>query len=249
MKRTFLIVAFSLVGFFDLSAQQVHVATNAPKDKPLRGEAKTFDALVAPYVAMARKSYPEAKAGFLKGLPPKESFLVTVRVYDESGNFEQIFIVVGSIKDGTIKGKIASDVERIAGYARGDQFECKEKDIFDWCITKPDGSEEGNVVGKFLDVVEERHVPLIIEMVVDDQGKVTSAKFNAALNQSKQDVSFCIPGEVKTESERIILAQHYEASVGTKTNYTYLIYDFQEKKIEPIKRSESSGGGGNTSAR
>lgn len=38
-------------------------------------------------------------------------------------------------------------------YRRGDHNELKEADLVDWLISKPDGSEEGNVVGKFLDTL------------------------------------------------------------------------------------------------
>jgi hypothetical protein len=33
----------------------------------------------------------------------------------------------------------------------GDPYKLSERDLTDWLISKPDGSEEGNVVGKFLD--------------------------------------------------------------------------------------------------
>ena len=32
-------------------------------------------------------------------------------------------------------------------------IEFNEKDILDWLIAKPDGSEEGNFIGKFLDTL------------------------------------------------------------------------------------------------
>ena len=33
----------------------------------------------------------------------------------------------------------------------GDPVTVKEAELVDWMIARPDGSEEGNVVGKFLD--------------------------------------------------------------------------------------------------
>ena len=42
----------------------------------------------------------------------------------------------------------------MAGYKAGDSYTLSERDIVDWVIVRPDGSEEGNVVGKF---VEERN--------------------------------------------------------------------------------------------
>lgn len=39
----------------------------------------------------------------------------------------------------------------VTGYKRGDPHDLPEAEIVDWLISRPDGSEEGNVVGKFLD--------------------------------------------------------------------------------------------------
>ena len=38
-----------------------------------------------------------------------------------------------------------------AGSSFGDSYQFSESDLLDWLITHPDGSEEGNFVGKFLD--------------------------------------------------------------------------------------------------
>lgn len=42
----------------DCHAQVSHVATNAPKDKPIHADAVSFDRMLKPYVEMARASYP-----------------------------------------------------------------------------------------------------------------------------------------------------------------------------------------------
>ena len=162
-------------------AQESHVATNAPKDKPLYGEAALFDRNIKPYVEMARKSYPRAKARFKKGLPEKHSFFVTARVYDK--------------------------------------------------------------VGKFIDVLQERRIPLILQMVITKDGTVQSAKFQSALNHSKQDVSFCIPNTVKTQAEQIIKTIEHEPTETCITNYTYLIYDAHEKKIEEPEKVQPEDSG------
>jgi hypothetical protein len=36
----------------------------------------------------------------------------------------------------------------------GDRYATAETELLDWLITKPDGTEEGNVVGKFLDTYQ-----------------------------------------------------------------------------------------------
>lgn len=135
-------------------AQVPQLSPNAPEDKPQSVQANklsVLNAALAPYVAEARKTYPAAKARFLQGLPRGEHFFVTTRLYDNAGNFEQVFIAVHAIKNGTVYGVIASDIMAVSGYKLGDYYSFPESRILDWLITHPDGTEEGNVVGKFLD--------------------------------------------------------------------------------------------------
>ena len=150
MKRAICIL--SLVPLLVCSGQ--NVAPNAPKDKPVSATEKelaVLDKAIAPYVAKARATYPEAKKRYLAGLPAKHTFFLTARLRDKDGNFEQVFIAVDKIKDGNVTGRIWSDLNKVKGFKRGDSYTFAEKDMFDWLITKPDGSEEGNFVGNFLD--------------------------------------------------------------------------------------------------
>ena len=132
----------------------VYVSPDAPKDQPKKAteeSVRKFEEAIKPYVEKARKSYPEAKKRFLAGLPPKHTFFVTTRLHDEQGRFEQVFVAVREIKDGRIKGLIWSDVELVHGYKKGDSYSFPESELLDWTITNPNGTEEGNFVGKFLD--------------------------------------------------------------------------------------------------
>jgi hypothetical protein len=45
-------------------------------------------------------------------------------------------------------------VDIVHGYRLGDRYTFPESELRDWLIAKPDGSEEGNYVGKFLDGYE-----------------------------------------------------------------------------------------------
>ena len=67
------------------------------------------------------------------------------------GRVEAVFVTVTGIKGDQITGHIDSDVRGVAGYKAGDSYTLSERDIVDWVIIRPDGSEEGNVVGKFLE--------------------------------------------------------------------------------------------------
>ncbi len=148
------LLIISLTGFSQQTNQEVNIAPNAPKDESVsatESEVRQFEEAIRPYVETARKTYPEAKNRFLKGLPPKHTFFITTRLKDKAGRFEQVFIAVREIKDGKVTGLIWSDVHLIQGYQLRDAYTFPENELLDWMISKPDGTEEGNFVGKFLD--------------------------------------------------------------------------------------------------
>jgi hypothetical protein len=127
-----------------------------PPDKPKHVEgaqqASHIDRAVAPYVAKARATYPAAKKRFLAGLPPKYLFSLTTKLWDRSHTkFEVVFVVVAKISGGKVTGHLASHTKQLVGYDFGDQITFPESQVMDWTIVHPDGTEEGNVVGKFLD--------------------------------------------------------------------------------------------------
>jgi hypothetical protein len=135
-------------------AQEALLAPNAPEDKPTRisgEEHVAFEKAIAPYVAKAKASYPAAKKKFQAGLPKGQHFFVTTRLRDSTGRYEQAFVAVLTIEKGQIEGRIWSDIALVKGYEHGDSYTFPESEIMDWLITHPDGSEEGNVVGNFLD--------------------------------------------------------------------------------------------------
>lgn len=131
------------------------LASNAPQDQPFESKGREaveeYRAAIAPYVEQARKTYPGAKQRFLDGLPPGQVFFAVCRLQDRTGATEQVFVAVADIRDGRIKGRIASDIRGVSGYKQGDVHTFPETELIDWLISHPDGTEEGNVVGKFLD--------------------------------------------------------------------------------------------------
>ena len=152
MKRL-LVLLLALLAF-SAFASEPQLSPNAPADKPgsvMSGEMDSFETAIATYVALAKTSYPEARTRFLAGLPKGQYFFVTTRLHDATGAFEQVFIAVNTIHDGVITGHIASDIGRVSGFRNGDPYAFPESDLLDWLIAHPDGSEEGNFVGKFLD--------------------------------------------------------------------------------------------------
>jgi uncharacterized protein YegJ (DUF2314 family) len=152
---------------------QSALAPNAPADKPVgfsNGQQRQ-DLLkaIAPYVEQAKKSWPQAKENYLKGLPPRHVFFVTTELVDVRGKRESVFVEVQKIEKGIITGLIANEISTVSGFKQGQAHSVPEGEIWDWTISKPDGSEEGNVVGKFL----ETYKPMPPEVPDPDKAQLT----------------------------------------------------------------------------
>jgi hypothetical protein len=232
-----LVLAAMVVGVFGFQSS-VDVVT--PPEKPVQfNNPARLDSLMAPYVQMARRSYFDARARFQKGLPSGDRFFITTRIFDPQGNFQQVFVEVSNISNGKVAGRIVTGTQKTGGHTPADVFICNETDILDWSIAKPDGSQEGNVVGKFLEVMQERYVGLVLEIVVGRDGAVSSAKFKQALNQSRQDVSFCIPDSVMRRGEVMARTLRYDPVDSVLTKYTFLVYDFYEGRIQEPEKGQT----------
>jgi len=155
------VLAAALIAFSPaLAVAQLapQLAPNAPMDSPVQTTQKcawlAMDRAMQPYIAQARASWPDARRRYLAGLPPRHTFFVTVLLVDDQDRREQVFIAVDGIKDGEISGKIWNRIEVVHGFRLGDRYSLPETELRDWMIAKPDGTEEGNFVGKFLDGYE-----------------------------------------------------------------------------------------------
>jgi hypothetical protein len=135
-------------------------AARAPEDRPIQvksEELRRYEEAIRPSVEKARKTYPEARKRYLAGLPRGYTFYLTTQLRDREGRFEQTFIEVREIRNRTVKGIIANDIRLVSGYRIGDAYSFPESEILDWTITAPDGTEEGNFVGKFLDEYQKQN--------------------------------------------------------------------------------------------
>jgi uncharacterized protein YegJ (DUF2314 family) len=153
--KTLLLAITVVLGTSSVLAAEPRLAPNAPQDKPKRAEVSKMEQAIAPYVEQARKSWPEAKKRYLAGLPKGEIFFTTVKLA-EGDRVEQCFVRVTRVQAGKITGTIASDLLSLKKLHNGDVVTFNETELVDWMIAKPDGTEEGNVVGKFLDTWNQR---------------------------------------------------------------------------------------------
>lgn len=154
MTMKALLLGACLLGATETFAQSP-LAPNAPEDRPVHfsntDQHRRLVAAAAPHVEAARKSWPEAKGRYLKGLPPRHVFFITTELVDGAGRREIVFVEVQEIKDGIVTGLIANEISSVSGFHQGQHHSVAEAGIWDWTISKPDGTEEGNRVGKFLE--------------------------------------------------------------------------------------------------
>lgn len=111
-----------------------------------------FDQLIATPMKEALRTLPQAKKRFTAGMKPGETFYLTTRVVDADGRFEQVFVQVTQWEDTYVQGTIANTLQTVRDYTTGQTLEFTTKAVYDWTIVRADGSEEGNYVGKFLDI-------------------------------------------------------------------------------------------------
>lgn len=109
-----------------------------------------YDSLKKP-IEKARRTYPRAKKSFLDGLPPGQNFFVVTRLKDKNGVEEQVFISVSEIKNGKVHGYIYNNIENVSGYEFRQAYTFPEAEIYDWVITKENGRQTGNYIGKHLE--------------------------------------------------------------------------------------------------
>jgi uncharacterized protein YegJ (DUF2314 family) len=79
---------------------------------------------------------------------------VTIVLVDSAAHREQVFVRVDSFAETRILGRIASPVSLVKGFRYGQLIAVDEKQMMDWMFANPDGTEEGNVVGKFMDTYQ-----------------------------------------------------------------------------------------------
>ena len=137
----------------------VELAPNAPRDRPvsatLNCQVAAMKRAIAPMSAAARASFPSARERFEHGLPPHYTFFASTWLHDSAGREELVFVAVDSVTGSgaasRITGRIWSPVQLVRGFAYRQPYTFALPDLVDWMISRPDGSEEGNAVGKFMD--------------------------------------------------------------------------------------------------
>ena len=147
------------VGFLVICSAVAAAEPSAGRPVHARGK-NNVEALLqaeAPYIAKGRATYPAAKKRYLARLPRGYIFLVRYRLRAPGTHrSEGVFVEVNAIKGDKIYGRIASEVDVVRSFRPWQHVSFPESEIEDWSILHPDGSEEGNFVGKFLERLQRR---------------------------------------------------------------------------------------------
>ncbi len=140
--------------------QDPHVSTDAPADQPYamadQASMDDIDRRIKPCVVAAQKSLPAARKRFEEGLPAQHSLFVVTRLHNRDGRWEQVFVAVDGFHETTVRGRIWSTISVVDGYKFGQPYSFEEADVLDWLVTRPDGTEEGNLVGRFMDLAQQK---------------------------------------------------------------------------------------------
>lgn len=122
------------------------------EDRPVAvraAQADAFEDAIARSVEKARETLDDASARYFAVLRGKARFFCTVRLADDRGRVEQVFVEIDKW-DSKISGRINNEIHRLQGYAKGQAVAFDHADVLDWTILHNDGREEGNFIGKFL---------------------------------------------------------------------------------------------------
>lgn len=126
------------------------LAPNAPVDHVVERRDPGSDPEFQRLVNEARSQLPSVRARFLAGLPAGHHLFVTTTLISNHER-EQVFVAVRDWSNPDLVNGLLSSTPRIAGFRAGDLLHVQTSEVLDWTISRPDGSEEGNVVGKFIE--------------------------------------------------------------------------------------------------
>ena len=125
-----------------------------PPDQPMMLDSAGLACMrraMQPLTARAQATLPEAIRRFKAGLGPNHFFSVTVRLYDRAGREENVFVVIQGLRGDTLTGYLDSEIGVVSGFQRGMRMLVLPGAALDWTIVRPDGTEEGNLIGNWID--------------------------------------------------------------------------------------------------
>ncbi|MBP5234078.1 MAG: DUF2314 domain-containing protein [Planctomycetes bacterium] len=125
----------------------------AAADQPFAvraSQASAFEDDISASIAKAKETLDDAVARYYAGMQGKAKFYCTIRLADDGGRVEQVFVEVANWGGGRIAGHISNTLRHLQGYVKGQEVAFDQADVLDWTIRHADGREEGNFIGRFL---------------------------------------------------------------------------------------------------
>ncbi len=143
MKKLLLII---LTVFLQISAfaETKDIPTEIRSDV-----SNEFEEAIAPEILKAQQNLAEVKRRFQNGLKNADTLYLTIRIADQYGHVEQVYVKAFLWRDATIMGQIANNLYSVSGYRRGQSISFDEGDILDWTLIDSSGKEYGNYLGRY----------------------------------------------------------------------------------------------------
>ena len=219
-------IIYLILGILISSSAQA--AESRYKDNPVK-TGKELNALLSTYEAQARKTLPYFNGQLQQ--PGQRSFFVVTRIY-QGKRYEQIFVLVDKHEPNVYAGRIASNPSGDIKFKRGDAMNVPEGDVRDWVIVNSDGTEEGNLQGKALDLYQAGQA-VFTSRIRPVNGKYESAEVVSVINpKTRQEIKEIVPKDVLTAVEQEVarLYKGKEAESG-KDAFVYTITKFPDWEI------------------
>lgn len=161
----------------------------------------------------------------LKAHTDKEYYVIT-RLY-EGDYYEQVFVYVAKLEQGAYIGTIASEPMGKVNFKRGAPITVSESDVVDWVVVKQDGTEEGNLLGKMIDLIRAGKAAFIYEMTPKN-GLYTRFRVVSVVNgMTRQEIIDVVPKEVIERIEKYAVeAQKEKKAENDKTAYSYAVVKY-----------------------
>ncbi|MCK9181458.1 MAG: hypothetical protein M0P13_01075 [Fibrobacteraceae bacterium] len=205
----------------------------------MRANAKVKFEYFEPYIQKMKVSYPQAKQKFMAGLLKGDRFLVMKTFLAPlSGITEDVFVRVFKANENGITGVICNKLINNIGYLEGDTVDVLDKEVINWLFLDKEGNEEGNLYGKAMDAYRSKILCVIFgvtrmgkEMIIE-LTEVYDNKEQSVLGiLSDNDIASGKKMMKKLQEDKLKSGVQYEEG---KTYYSYLVYDFIEKKYRDL---------------
>ena len=136
-------------------ARPVVLSTEPASAAGRRALAATNEELAGP-MREAQRDLKQVRKRFQKGLPAGQQCLVTVRLVEGDTVFRRVAARVLGWDDGRVQALVPT--------GQGDEMlplSFPEAAVIDWTILRKDGREEGNYIGRYLDMAQQlENLPL-----------------------------------------------------------------------------------------